>query len=52
MNKVGAKNADLAAPIRNSKKVQVILFAGEASHSSGAIANSWREANRILRNIN
>lgn len=58
MNKIGAINADLAAPIVNSKNVQVILFAGEATHSTryatvhGAIETGWREANRILKNIN
>lgn len=47
---------DLAAPVENSRGEPVLLFAGEATHTSfystvhGAVETGWREADRILNN--
>ncbi|XP_050545415.1 spermine oxidase-like [Daktulosphaira vitifoliae] len=53
-DKEGKANNELAKPLVNSKKKEIICFAGEATHSHyfstvhGAIETGWREADRIL----
>ncbi|XP_069684370.1 spermine oxidase-like isoform X2 [Periplaneta americana] len=52
---MGASAAELAEPVVNDGGETVLLFAGEATHSThystvhGAIESGWREAKRIRR---
>ncbi|XP_044740336.1 spermine oxidase-like [Chrysoperla carnea] len=53
--KLNTSAADLAQPLKNSTGKEVVLFAGEATHSHyystvhGAIETGWREADRLLK---
>ncbi|XP_026805812.1 spermine oxidase-like isoform X1 [Rhopalosiphum maidis] len=53
-DKEGKANCQLAKPLINSNGKNILLFGGEATHSSyfstvhGAIESGWREADRIL----
>ncbi|XP_021913725.1 peroxisomal N(1)-acetyl-spermine/spermidine oxidase-like isoform X2 [Zootermopsis nevadensis] len=52
--KIGVSAAQLAEPVTNKNRKPVLLFAGEATHTShystvhGAIESGWREAERII----
>ena len=51
---LGVSQADLATPVKDSKGVTRLLFAGEATNSihyqtvHGAVESGWREADRII----
>lgn len=58
-NALALERSDLASPVKDSKGVPRLLFAGEATHDSkwttnhGVVETGWREADRIsqlLRN--
>lgn len=52
-NAQALERSDLASPVKDSKGVDRLLFAGEATHDSkwttvhGAVETGWREADRI-----
>jgi monoamine oxidase len=54
-NALGISQADLASPVKDSKGVTRLLFAGEATNSihyqtvHGAVESGWREADRIVQ---
>ena len=53
-NAFGVSHADLGSPVKDSKGVTRLLFAGEATNSihyqtvHGAVESGWREADRII----
>ena len=54
-NALGVTQADLATPVKDSRGVTRLLFAGEATNSNhyqtvhGAVESGWREADRIVQ---